>query len=274
MFDLKQAQIQLMHSEKMAGLGTLVAGIAHEINNPINFVYGLSYTLQKNITELKKFIIELSGDDTEEKFSKAFGTRFEKIEDSINNITEGSSRLKTIVEDLRTFSRLDEAEEKTVDITEGIMSTLRLIQGKYYENIEFICDFQAKPEIDCKPAQLNQVFMNIIINGCQAIQEKKKQNGSYTMGKLSIRTFIPEANSENGDVLAVEIADDGIGMTAEAKNRIFEPFFTTKDVGSGTGMGMSISYSIIENHEGKIEFTSEPGKGTTFTLYLPVFSED
>jgi signal transduction histidine kinase/response regulator of citrate/malate metabolism len=275
MTELKQTQIQLVHSEKMAGLGTLVAGVAHEINNPVNFVNGIAQNLQSDISGLKKFIFELAGDEADEKFTQLFANHFQKIESNLSDIFEGSQRIKTIVRDLRIFSRLDEAELKSADVTEGIISTIRLIQAKYKKDVEFICDFEIRREIDCLPAQLNQVFMNIMVNACQAIQEKQELSGSREMGKVYIKTFIADIRkNSNSDLplLAIEFTDNGPGMTEEVKKRIFEPFFTTKAVGHGTGMGMSITYSIIEKHHGFIELKSEIGKGTTFILYLPMYN--
>ena len=263
--ELKNIKLNILQLEKMAALGTLVTGIAHEINNPINFVYGLSHNLKSNFEDLKKFIFQLAGDDIDQKFIEMFDNHFQKISNNLNDINDGSERIKIIVQNLRTFSRLDEGEIKNVDITEGINSTLRLIQSKY-KNIEFICDFQEKRAINCYPSQLNQVFMNIMINACQAIQEKDKTENCDKLGKLYIKTFLKDNKDDN---LVIEFSDNGIGMTKEVKNRIFEPFFTTKDVGNGTGMGMSISYDIIQKHNGFINIDSELGKGTTFSITLP-----
>jgi signal transduction histidine kinase/ATP/maltotriose-dependent transcriptional regulator MalT len=264
MVELKQAQVQMVHSEKMSGLETLVAGVAHEINNPTNFVHGITHNLENEIKDLKSFIFELAGEEADEKFIQLFESRFQKISSSLSDITDGSERIKTIVEDLRNFSRLDEAEHKTVDVTEGISSSLRLIQSKYSKQVEFITDLQVHIKMDCLPAQLNQAFMNILVNACEAILAKQQKNGDSTPGRVDIKAF--KAENE----LIIEFSDNGIGMTAATKKKIFEPFFTTKEVGSGTGMGMSITYSIIEKHHGKIEIDSEAGKGTKVTLILPI----
>ncbi len=262
--DLKQAQIQLVQSEKMAGLGTLVAGVAHEINNPTNFVYVTSHNIQNNLNELKQFIFKLAGEDADEKFKEMFEEKFSRLDDNIQDITDGSQRIKTIVQDLRTFSRLDEAEIKHVDITEGINSTLRIIRAKYKKEVEFHCQFDEKPIIDCWPAQLNQVFMNIMVNACQAIQYKLEKNNIKEAGNLYIRTFI------SGENLVIKFSDDGCGMDEETKRKIFEPFFTTKIVGAGVGMGMSITYGIIEKHNGSITVESELAKGSVITVYIPM----
>ncbi|MEK7434764.1 MAG: ATP-binding protein, partial [Cyanobacteriota bacterium] len=270
MEELKKIQLHLIQSEKMSGLNTLVAGVAHEINNPTNFVNGIAHNLQTDINDLKRFIFELAGDDADQKFVEMFSHHFEKIETRLGDISQGSARIKNIVQDLRSFSRLDEAEQKRVDIIESIMSTLRLIKVQYSKRVEFVTDFQEKRMIECYPAQLNQVFMNIIINSCQAIQIKQDKTNSETLGKLIIKTFLKKDNSDKEEFLGIEFRDNGIGIPENIKNKIFDPFFTTKDVGDGKGMGLSITYSIIEKHQGTIEVKSELGVGTSITLYLPL----
>lgn len=273
MEELKNIQSHLIHSEKMSGLSTLVAGVAHEINNPTNFVNGIAHNLLSDINDLKQFIFELAGDEADSQFIEMFTNRFQRIESHLGDISQGSERIKTVVQDLRSFSRLDEAEQKRVDIIESITTTLRFVQSQYNKNVEFITDFQEKRIIECYPAQLNQAFMNIIINACQAIQAKQLKTGSEALGKLVIKTFLQKGNSlpekRKDDFLGIEFRDDGIGMPEDIKGKIFDPFFTTKDVGSGKGMGLSVTYSIIEKHEGIITVDSELGIGTTITLYIP-----
>ncbi len=266
---LKATQTQLVQSEKMAGLGTLVAGVAHEINNPTNFVYVGTHNLANKLKKLNQFIFDLAGENVDEEFTQMVEERFEPLERNLLDISEGSLRIKTIVQDLRTFSRLDEAERKRIPITEGIESTLRLIQTKYKKEVEFICDFQENPQIDCLPAQLNQVFMNIMINACQAIQRKQQATGDETPGHLSIQTVIV-ADKFGKQNLAIQFQDTGCGMSEDVKGNIFDPFFTTKAVGEGTGLGLSITYGIVEKHQGRIEVESELGVGTTLILFLPL----
>ncbi len=275
---LQEAQVQLVQAEKMAGLGTLVAGVAHEINNPTNFVRVNTHNLDRNIQELEQTIFELAGEDASDKLKKIFEFRFKKIFLNLTDIEEGGERIRTIVEDLRTFSRLDEAEKKYVNIVEGIQSTLRLIQTQYKQSVEFVCDFQAQPQIECWPAQLNQVFMNIMVNGCQAIQTKQEQQHGIdthqSRGKLITKTFLTNRSTkpENPEEweLWVQFEDTGCGMNQTVKAKIFDPFFTTKEVGVGTGLGMSISYGIVEKHQGRLEIESEEDQGTTVTLILPL----
>ena len=168
------------------------------------------------------------------------------------------------MQDLRTFSRLDEADKKTVNLVDSLKSTLRLTETKYKESVRFIHDFQDQPELECHPAQLNQVFMNLVVNACQAIEKKQADTKDKTPGTLTIRTWI------KGHELGLTFQDSGCGMTEGVKKKMFEPFFTTKPVGQGTGLGLSISYGIIEKHKGRFEIDSEVGKGTTLTVWLPL----
>ena len=264
--DLKRTQSQLVHSEKMAGLGTLVAGVAHEINNPTNFVSLGAASLEEDLSEFKSLLFGMLGDDNDPEITQHFEERFNRLNHALANINEGAVRISTIVKDLRTFSRLDEAERKAVPLVENIESTIRLVRSQYQEGVDFITQFTDNPLIECLPAQLNQVFMNIVVNACQAVMMKTQPKAGDTskQGTVTISTKI------TGDHVAISITDDGIGMTEEVKQRIFEPFFTTKEVGDGTGMGMSIVYQIIEKHRGKIEIESQPGTGTTITVLLPL----
>jgi predicted ATPase/signal transduction histidine kinase/tRNA A-37 threonylcarbamoyl transferase component Bud32 len=276
--DLKVTQTHLVHSEKMAGLGTLVSGVAHEINNPTNFVNLGASSLDEELKEFKKLLFDLIGDDNDPEVIAHFEHQFSRFFMALDNINEGTKRIRTIVSDLRTFSRLDEAEKKTVHLVENLESTLRLVRAQYVQEIDFITDFETNPEIDCLPAQLNQVFMNLMMNACQAIRQKHfdlygepdstadtttgESGGMY--GSLTISTRMAD-----GEV-AIGFTDTGTGMSAKVKKKIFEPFFTTKEVGEGTGMGMSISYQIIEKHHGRFEIESVEGEGTTITIFLPL----
>ncbi len=261
---LKKTQSQLVQSEKMAGLGTLVAGVAHEINNPINFVNSCSQSLEERAQELKAFINELMGEKPDQEIIQMFEEKFTPIFKNLSAILDGSQRIKTIVTELRTFSRLDEAEQKRVRVLEGLRSTINLIKTQYRDQVEFVYDFQANPELECWPAQLNQVFMNIIVNACQAIISKQKQTGDKISGKLTVSTQVQDQS------LAVRFKDTGCGIPKEIQSKLFEPFFTTKEVGEGIGMGLSISFGIVEKHRGKIMFESTVGEGTTFTILLPL----
>ena len=266
--DLKVTQSQLVQSEKMAGLGSLVAGVAHEINNPTNFVSIGASSLDEDLKEFKDLLFELLGEDNDAEVVELFNEKFDRFFFALENIKEGTSRIKTIVLDLRTFSRLDESDKKTVPLVENLESTLRLIDSQYRDSVEFICDFKDNPEIDCFPAQLNQVFMNIMINACHAIimqpTQETELNTQKSKGTLTISTEIIK------NEIRIQFIDTGIGMSEAVQQKIFEPFFTTKEVGEGTGMGMSISYQIIEKHNGRIEIESQEGQGTTISVILPI----
>jgi|GEM_PF-166119 len=261
---LQEAQSQLIQSEKMAALGTLVAGVAHEINNPVNFMDGSVRNLLLNLNSFQTLIYELAEDEADEEILDYFKTSFDRFFSNLNDIKEGSLRIKMIVNDLRTFSRLDEAERKEGCVVEGLSSTLRLIKAKYNKQIDFVCDFKTDPIIDGWHAQLNQVFMNIMVNACQAIRSRQKEESGDLPGKLVIRTFV-----ENS-FLGISFQDNGKGILPQAKDKIFEPFFSTKPVGEGTGLGLSISFGIIEKHRGKILVDSTVGQGTMFKVLIPL----
>jgi len=275
--DLKDTQTQLVEAEKMASLGQLTAGIAHEINNPINFVKSNIKPLQLDFNDLFEVIDAYAklhtSDVTEmpeklktiEKLKRQLDVDFIKTEivDLMKGIEDGAERTAEIVKGLRTFSRLDESEIKTVDIHEGIDSTLVIVRNTIPYYIKINKDFQAVGRIECFPGKLNQVFMNILNNAVQAITMKDKQ------GPDECVTITTEDVVENGiKKMRIRIKDTGIGMTDEVKHKIFDPFFTTKDVGSGTGLGLSIVFKIIQKHHGTIEVNSEPGKGSEFVLTL------
>lgn len=262
--ELMLTQSQLVQSEKMVSLGTLVAGIAHEINNPTNFVYVNSRHLQEYLKNFQDFLLDIAGGaDADKVIVEAFDKKFEEMFELIQDINEGSDRIKTLVIDLRKFSRLEEAECKNASIEKGIMTTIRLIESQYKRSVRFNCIYGNVPNIECWPAQLNQVFMNIIINACQAIIAKGTSSYSEGIGEVKLETF------HDNKWVGIRIQDNGIGFTEENKKKIFDPFFTTKKVGEGVGLGLSITYGIIKKHKGRVEVNSTLGVGTTFTIYLP-----
>lgn len=262
--ELKSTQSKLVQSEKMASLGTLVAGVAHEINNPINYIYLSSKVLQHDLDNFKKELMYLL-DIADKEAISFFEVHFKKFFGSIRIILEGSDQIKTVVSDLRLFSRLDEAVKKEIDISEALETTIRLVKTQYTKQIQFMTDFHTDGKIECYPSQLNQVFLNIIVNACQAIIKRNKDSKYETKGLVKISL------SKNYKEIIIEFHDNGCGMTEEVKSKIFEPFFTTKPIGEGTGMGMAISYGIIERHNGKIEIKSQEGKGSTITILLPYY---
>ncbi|MCC6369472.1 MAG: GHKL domain-containing protein [Bacteroidia bacterium] len=266
---LKDTQTQLVNAEKMASLGQLTAGIAHEINNPINFVSANLKPLKTDISEVfdvvKKYEEVKPGDDVEQKLGEI--DRFKKkidldylkkeIATLLNGIEDGARRTSEIVSGLKNFSRLDESDIKEANINEGIDSTIVLIRSTIPRNVELVTNYQNLPLIECYPGKLNQVFMNILTNAIYAV--KQKGEGEH---KITVSTFMMD------DKVCTTFEDSGVGMTKEVREKIFEPFFTTKDVGEGTGLGMSIVFKIVESHHAKLEIESEPGKGTKITLIL------
>lgn len=265
--DLKSAQEQLIQSEKMASLGQLTAGIAHEINNPINFVTANIQPLKDDMADIIKFINNYDVIITKKGLQNEF-SEIEKIKqdakieltkkeinDLLKGIEDGAMRTSEIVKGLRNFSRLDQNVFRKASINESLESTLTLLHSSYKNRIEVIKQYGELPEIDCFPGQLNQVFMNILSNAIQAIPGE---------GKIFIKTL------QDNNMVKISIRDTGSGMTDEVRKKIFDPFFTTKDVGKGTGLGLSISFGIIQKHNGEIEVFSKPGEGTEFIIKIPI----
>ena len=267
--EMERLQAQVLQVEKMASLGQLAAGIAHELNNPAGFIYSNIDLLKEHVERLKGCLSDY--DDVELPPEAAARIAAIKKEIDYDNIVgdlgsilsdchTGAERIRDIVQNLRLFSRLDEAEFKRVDVNEGIESTVRLLSGYYKTGqITLTHDYGDLPQINCFAAQLNQVWMNLLANAAQAI--------GATEGEVHIRTWCEERT------VIVSISDTGRGMESEQLKKIFDPFFTTKPVGEGTGLGLSISHGIIERHGGKIKVASDPGEGTTFTIFLPVDAE-
>jgi signal transduction histidine kinase/signal transduction protein with GAF and PtsI domain len=264
---LKEAQTQLVQSEKMASLGQLTAGVAHEINNPINYVSAgidsLKLGYEELIELLSAYLTLDSRSPDEEQIGKIellkknldIDDLLEEMETLFKSIKTGANRTKEIVKSLRTFSRLDENALKPTNLEEGLDSTLIILQNQLKGRVDIVRDYGRIPDINCFPGPINQVFLNILNNAGQAIEGE---------GKIWISTRI------EGNWAVVSIKDSGMGMPEEVKKKIFDPFFTTKDVGTGTGLGLSITLGVIEKHNGKIEVNSEPGKGTEFIIKLPI----
>ncbi len=270
--DLKEAESQLVEAEKMASLGQLTAGIAHEINNPINFVTSNVAPLKRDVDMLIDAIttieeVGLSEDSIEEKqdrieeYKEEIDFDYLKIEIGhlLKGIHEGASRTAEIVKGLRVFSRLDEDDLKKADINEGLESTLVIANNLLNNKIKLVKQYGNMPFVECYPGKLNQVFLNIISNGIYAI---KKKYEDVAGGVLEIATYCDEKN------VYIKIKDNGIGMDETTKKKIFEPFFTTKPVGEGTGLGMSITYNTIKKHNGQIHINSTLGIGTEFIIEL------
>lgn len=274
MLQIQHTQAKLVENEKMASLGQLTAGIAHEINNPINFVTSNIRPLEADVMDLQKVIRRYETLDLTkevppqlldiEQFKKEIDLEYvyEEIAILLSGIKEGASRTSEIVKGLKSFARVDEANWKRVDINEGIDSTLLLVKNSFPQNFQLIKELGTIPRIECEPGKINQVIMNIVTNAVQAIQERIQDDGKQ--GVLTIKTW------EEDQMVKVSIGDNGMGMTEEVKNKIFDPFFTTKDVGAGTGLGLAIVQGIVERHNGTIQVFTERGRGTTFVISLPV----
>lgn len=267
---LEAAQNQLLQSERMASIGQLAAGVAHEINNPVGFVNSNLGTLQKYVKDIFSLIaayeqaqaalpapvqqkLQHLAHDVDIDFLRSDTT------DLLNESVEGLQRVKRIVQDLKDFSHVDEAEFQFADIEAGLESTLRVVWNELKYKCEVVKAYAGVPHIECYPFQLNQVFMNLLVNAASAIEGH---------GTITIRT------GQEADQVWVEIQDTGKGIPPENLSRIYEPFFTTKPVGKGTGLGLSLAYGIIQKHHGSISVASEVGKGSTFRICLPMKQPD
>ena len=257
------SQQQLIHAEKMASLGTLTAGVAHEINNPTNFVQLSVQNLEVGLSRFQQYLFDLASDEADESILESFRAKFKPLYNQLLTIKDGTERIKTIVRHLRVFSQLDAAEQKNVQITDLLQSTISLLQTKYLEVAKFVTVFTDSPELYCYPAQLNQVFMNLIVNACDAIQNKQQQQNSRVQGQVVVGCRLIN------DIIHISIKDDGAGMTEQTCERLFEPFYTTKEVGEGTGLGLSISFGIVQKHGGEITVESELEVGSELLVKLP-----
>lgn len=265
---LEEAHNQVLQSEKLASIGQLAAGVAHEINNPVGFVNSNLGALENYVKDLLGIIdayatIESELQSRPELFAPIAAAKSkadleflrEDIGQLIRESKDGLDRVKRIVQDLKDFSRVGESQWQWVDLHKCLDSTLNVVWNEIKYKAEVVKDYGALPEVECLPSQLNQVFMNLLVNAAQAIAER---------GKITIST-----RAEGGEV-QVMVSDTGNGIAAENLSRIFDPFFTTKPVGKGTGLGLSVSYSIVARHHGRIEVESTLGQGTSFCVCLPI----
>ncbi len=269
---LQETQQQLVVQGKMAGLGTLTAGVAHEINNPTNFVHVAAQNQRVDIAEFEQFVAGLIEADDEPDLLQGFQQRFARLSGNVATMLNGTQRIKGIVKDLRAFTRLDQAEKKQVRLSECLSSTLNLVRTSWLEKVEFITELNDDPEVACWPELLNQVFMNLLVNGCQAIEEKQQimqqttQQTAQQRGTLCLGLNL----STDESCLLISFTDSGVGIDAASQARIMEPFFTTKAVGVGTGLGLSIAFSIVQKHGGSLNVSSTVGVGSCFTISLPL----
>lgn len=255
---IRETQGMLVHSAKMASLGQLVAGVAHELNNPIGFIYSNMDHL-RDYSEKLIALIRVAEESPKDLLKQKQNVDFEYIVKDlpklIKSCEEGAKRTRDIVIGLRNFSRIEETQTKEMNVEEGIDTTLSLLSGELKDRIDVHKDYGGVPLLLCNPSEINQVLMNVLANAAQAI------DGT---GSIFIRTY------KSGDRISISIRDTGRGIKSDVIDRIFDPFFTTKSLGSGTGLGLSISYGIIKKHGGDIKVTSKPGSGSDFTIELPL----
>jgi two-component system, NtrC family, sensor kinase len=271
---LSEAQDKLVQSEKLASIGQLAAGVAHEINNPIGYIFSNFGTLEKYLGDLFEMLAgyeaaeqELAGTPIAAKL-KALRERVELdfLKDDIPTLMaeskEGITRVRKIVQDLKDFSRVDAHQEWSwANLNQGIDSTLNIVNNEIKYKADVVKQYGALPEVYCLPSELNQVFMNLLVNAAHAITAER--------GLITIRSSTDEARG----TVSIEVADNGCGIPKENLGRIFDPFFTTKPVGKGTGLGLSLAYGIVRKHHGQLEVQSEVGVGTTFRVSVPIGRE-
>jgi len=279
--NLKQTQVHLVQSEKLSSLGQMMAGIAHEINNPITFIYGNIEPATAYVQDLLQLISILLKDNPTlspeaQDHIEAVDLDFIRADlpKLLTSMEVGTERIRDIVLSLRNFARLDEAARKKVDIQTGIDSTLLILQHRIKASaktpgIEIVRNYEQLPKVECYPSQLNQVFMNLLGNAIDALEQQHRtrmtQNLEVHPSRIEITTKCTDSS------VTVEISDNGPGIPEDLYAKIFEPFFTTKDVGKGTGLGLSISHQIVvDKHGGKMSCQSEPGKGTQFVVEIPI----
>ncbi|NES95352.1 MAG: PAS domain S-box protein [Desertifilum sp. SIO1I2] len=281
--DLQRTQAKLVQSEKMSSLGQLVAGIAHEINNPVNFIYGnITYTGQyvQDLFKLVELYQDCYAQSHPEIVAHIEAIDLEFVQEDLPRILEsmrvGAERIREIVLSLRNFSRVDESQMKSVDIHEGLESTLLILQNRLKSKpnrpaINVVKTYSPLPKVECYPGQLNQVFMNVLCNAIDALEAKLESAEAVPANSSDSPTITISTEVRASDWVTISIADNGIGMSEQTLNQLFNLFFTTKPVGKGTGLGLPISYQIIvERHQGYLHCQSQIGQGTEFIIEIPL----
>ncbi|MDQ1919258.1 two-component regulator propeller domain-containing protein [Massilia pseudoviolaceinigra] len=264
---LTRTQQQLVLQEKMASIGTLTAGIAHEINNPVNFAHAGAQVLEVTLERFRRFLLELAGEESGEAVLASLNQRIDELVGQLATIVDGTSRIRTLVADLRAFSRQQDSHKVPVAVGATLLCTVNLVRTYFSDETDIDCELEIDPVIECRPARLNQVFMNLIVNACHAIRSKRAQHPGSAPGLLRISSRIER------ELLCIDFEDNGCGIRSDLVGRIFDPFFTTKGVGDGTGLGLSISFGIMEEHGGAILVRSSEGEGSCFTVQLPLIAQ-
>jgi two-component system NtrC family sensor kinase len=256
-----ELQSQLLQSEKMSSIGQLAAGVAHEINNPVGFVNSNLGTLKTYVNQLLELLDAYeAGSVTDELRQKAdLAFLRQDIVDLVQESQEGLERIKKIISNLQDFSHVDDAEWHDADLNSGFESTLNVVWNALKYKATLVREFGKIPLVRCIPSQINQVLLNLLVNAAHAIEHQ---------GTITLRSGV------DGEWAWLEVADTGKGMTPDVQKRIFEPFFTTKPVGKGTGLGLSLSHDIVNRHGGRFVVSSEPGKGSSFRIILPICGPD
>lgn len=271
--ELQRTQAQLIQSEKMSSLGQLVAGVAHEINNPVSFIYGNIPYVERYVADLmtllERYQQQLQGEvpsirdletDIELEFLRQDLPRI------LQSMKDGAARIREIVASLRNFARLDESSCKVVNVHEGLDSTLAIVRNQINDTIQLQRNYGDLPMVECYPAALNQVFLNLVMNAAEALEESNQPDRVVT-----VTTEVDQTSRTNGPWVRIRIADNGCGVLPTIQDKIFDPFFTTKEIGKGSGLGLAVSYQIVvHQHRGHLHFTSNPGQGTEFVVELPV----
>ena len=261
--ELIDTQQQLVLKEKLASTGVLTAGIAHEINNPVNFIHGGAQNIESMLKDFEQFMLGLLDEDADPELNREFVRRFHVLHEQLTLVLEGSGRIRDIVQNLRVITHLDQNQLISVDVVDGLEKSLEIVKVRQGGTISFECHSATRPLVSGYGAELNQLFMNLLMNACQAITDRQV-TGDQTPGRVAVTA------RESGSRLCITIEDNGCGMVPEVVSRAFDPFFTTREVGSGTGLGLSIAQAIAHKHDGTLSLQSTPGKGTVVTLELPI----
>lgn len=265
---LEAAHLNLLQAEKLASIGQLAAGVAHEINNPIGFILCNLGTLERYFSELLHMLAAYEGLDPHLAAEQRMATLYclkqrvdlpylrEDVGQLVGESREGIERVRKIVQSLRDFSRVDHGSQwQAADLEQGLDATLQILAGQLRGRVRVVREYARIPEVECLPSQLNQVFLNLLLNASQAIEGQ---------GRIHVRT------GQEGGRIWVEVQDNGCGIAEEHRTRIFEPFFSTKPVGQGSGLGLAVAFGIAQSHHGQLEVHSERGKGSRFRLWLPI----